>query len=145
MRDEFALRIIDLCQKKKYKQETIHLALNVFDTVLESGCLPKFSEDTMPLLLLTSVILAAKVEQPLTPSIKMTIKYLENNERLLVSKEQVMEWERLFLQIVDFDFSFLSPLTFLERFLRLVNIEADERVWKVSKKICLIARSQSKF
>lgn len=36
LRDKSAEMIIDLCQKKNYKVETIHLALNVFDRVLLS-------------------------------------------------------------------------------------------------------------
>jgi hypothetical protein len=51
-----------LCQLKHYKDETMHLALNVFDIVLESGKIANLKKDLLPLLIVTSVILAAKIE-----------------------------------------------------------------------------------
>jgi len=30
-------RIVELCMKKNYHEETYHLALNIFDTALESN------------------------------------------------------------------------------------------------------------
>ena len=99
----------------------------------------------MLVILVTCVILAAKVAQPLTPSIKMTIKYLQEHEREMVTKIEVMDTERIFLNILDFDLSTLSPLTFVERYLRLLNIEMNEKVALVAKKICIACRCKHQY
>lgn len=49
----------------------------------------------------------------------MTIKLFPEDERETLTKERVIALERTFLQILDFDLQMLSPLPFIERFLRL--------------------------
>lgn len=61
-RDTFVERIISLCFQKNYKEETIHLAISVFDKVLSLSKMQNLQADTLPLLLVTCVIIAAKVE-----------------------------------------------------------------------------------
>jgi len=63
----------------------------------------------------------------------------------MVSKQDVMDTERIFLNILDFDLSTLSPLTFVERYLRLLNIEMNEKVALVAKKICVVSRCKHQY
>ncbi len=51
----------------------------------------------------------------------MTIKLLPEDEKETVTKEKVIEMEQVLIEILDFNLQILSPLTFLERFLRLAN------------------------
>ena len=67
----------------------------------------------------TSTILAAKLEQPMTPSIKRMIKLLYQEEEALVDKESVIWLEEQMLTTLQFEFNHPSALTFLERFMRL--------------------------
>mmetsp|Transcript_29734 Transcript_29734/g.28903 ORF Transcript_29734/g.28903 Transcript_29734/m.28903 type:complete len:144 (+) Transcript_29734:790-1221(+) len=75
----------------------------------------------------------------------MTIKYLHEEEREMVTKQEVMDTERTFLNILDFDLTTLSPLTFVERYLRLLNIEMNEKVALVAKKICIACRCKHQY
>ena len=62
LRDEYAERVLQLCQMKNYRSETMHLALNIFDIVLRSERLSDIQLKNLPILIVTVVILAAKIE-----------------------------------------------------------------------------------
>lgn len=55
----------------------------------------------------------------MTPSIKRMIKLLYQEEEALVDKESVIWLEEHMLTTLQFEFNHPSPLTFLERFMRL--------------------------
>ena len=145
MRDKIVGKIVDLTTKKNYKQETTHLAINIFDCVLDSNHFKEMDESLLVKLTVVCVIMAAKVEQPLTPSIRMTIKCLPEKDRMKVEKPDVIDLEAKLLVLLDFDFNFLSPLTFVERYLRLLNIENTEKLGKIAKKVCLAAKCRSRL
>jgi len=73
----------------------------------------------------------------------MTLKLLPETERLMVSKQDVVVLERKILQILEFNLNFDSPLTFLERFLRLLEVHDDEVIVVAAKDICLKAKTES--
>jgi hypothetical protein len=52
----------------------------------------------------------------------MTLKLLPQKERDSITKEDVIEFEMNLIQYLSFDLNFESPLTYLERFLRLLNV-----------------------
>jgi hypothetical protein len=147
LRDEFATKILNLCHHKQYKQETMHLALNIFDRVLLSPSLQGYTSnrDSYPLLMVTCVILGAKIEQPLTPSIKMTIKLLSEDEKQLVTKEDVITLEREILNALEFDLNILSPVPFLERFLRLSEQLDNKDLARIAKDLCVLAKARCQF
>jgi hypothetical protein len=108
----------------------MHLAVGIFDRVIVSNMveLEYLEVMNLPLVILTCVIIAAKVEQPLTPSIKMTVKLFPESEKALLTKDRVISLETKFLIAMDFDLHILSPLTFLDRFLRLSNLAPNHKV-----------------
>jgi hypothetical protein len=59
----------------------------------------------------------------MTPSINRMIKLLTSEEQELVTKERVINLESEILTTFDFDFNYLSPLPFLERFMRLADLK----------------------
>lgn len=75
----------------------------------------------------------------------MTLKLLPADEREDVTKEDVIKMELAFIEILDFNLHMLSPLPFLERFLRLINLEEDDYVSKLSKEVCFMARCSHKY
>lgn len=75
----------------------------------------------------------------------MTIKLFPENEKIYLSKEKVIEMENLFLNILDFNLTLLSPLSFLERFLRLTNTDCDQKLSILAKEICFVAKCKSQF
>ena len=66
-------------------------------------------------------ILAAKLEQPMTPSINRMIKLLTDDEERYVDKGKVITMEGTIIKHFNFEFGFVSPLPFIERYLRLID------------------------
>ena len=60
-RDYCVKRVIDLCIQKGYRQETLHLAINIFDMALEAT-FDTIKKDQLPLYIVSCTILAAKME-----------------------------------------------------------------------------------
>ena len=101
--------------------------------------------EELPLLVATSTIIAAKLEQPMTPSIKRMIKLLTLEEQQGIEKESVLYLERQMLTTLSFDFSAPSPLSFIERFLRLGDLQADPIVLFKAKQLLKMATSMIIF
>lgn len=80
---------MDLCHQKGYKLETMYLAINVFDRFL-AIVRNDFSLYQLPTLITACVIIGAKCEQPMTPSINRMIKLLNETERQVVTKTTVI-------------------------------------------------------
>jgi len=57
----------------------------------------------------------------MTPSINRMLKLLPDDEIRMVSKEAVINMESLVIHTLNFDFALLSPLPFIERYLRLLD------------------------
>jgi hypothetical protein len=57
----------------------------------------------------------------MTPSINRMLKLLPEEEQRYVTKETVINMESAVIHALNFDFALLSPLPFLERFLRLID------------------------
>jgi len=88
-RDEAVLRIIELCNIKRYRDETVFLAINIFDRVF-SDIYHRIKLRHIPLFIVVCTIMAAKIEQPMTPSINRMIMLLPQEEREIVTKEKVI-------------------------------------------------------
>lgn len=92
-RDLAVHTILELCKEKCYRKETHLLAINIFDRYLAMVHSTTFTREQLPLLVTTSTILAAKLEQPMTPSIRRMIKLLSLKDQEHVDKEGVIELE----------------------------------------------------
>lgn len=112
--------------------------------VLQQGGL-LITRDQLPLLVTTTTILAAKLEQPMTPSIKRMIKLLTEEEQGLVDKESVIELEEHVLSTLQFDFNYPSSLTFLERYLRLAELQNDCVLIQAADDLLKVAASKIVF
>lgn len=95
--------------------------------------------------MVTSTILAAKMEQPMTPSINRMIRLLDEKEMLYVTKDRVIRLESEILKLFDFDFTMLSPLPFLERFMRLFNVHNEFFIDTISQEILKHLLTISRF
>ena len=61
----------------------------------------------------------------MTPSINRMIKLLNSDEEKHVDKSKVITMEGNIIKTFNFEFGFLSPLPFLERFLRLLDFAVE--------------------
>jgi hypothetical protein len=100
--------------------------VNIFDRFLALAGSKILTNDLakqtqIPIIITTVTIMAAKLEQPMTPSINRMIKLLTPEEEKHVDKAKVITMEATIIRAFNFDFGFLSPLPFIERFLRLLD------------------------
>lgn len=81
----------------------------------------------------------------MTPSINRMLRLLEENEKASITKEKVIKLESEVLKRFDFDFSMISPLPFLERFLRLNESHNDFFLDTLSLEILKLLSTVSKY
>lgn len=91
-RDIFAERILELWIEKDYRLETLFLAINIFDRIL-SMTLKHVRRQDLILYAVTSLLIAAKQEQPLSPSISRMVKLLTPQEQLVANKPSIIAFE----------------------------------------------------
>ena len=103
-------------QKEVYKTETMHLAGNIADRYLSYLTFQNDKAPNLHTLAATSLLIAAKIEQPLKPSFELMIELLPELQRKRTSKRDLIDLEEKIVIALDFDFTYASPLTFLERY-----------------------------
>lgn len=74
------------------------------------------------------MLMAAKLEQPISPSFNRMINLLPDEERKYVTKKQLILLEQDIIQKLGFDFNFPGPMQSMERFLRLLNYDQNPTV-----------------
>jgi len=79
-------------------------------------------------LAVISMLMAAKLEQPISPSFNRMINLLPDEERKYVTKKQLILLEQDIIQKLGFDFNFPGPMQSMERFLRLLNYDQNPTV-----------------
>ena len=93
-RDTMITTIQYLHRKKEgYKQETMHLAGNIADRYLYSLALNGRRAPPMPVLATVAMLIAAKIEQPISPSFNRMIRLLPRNQQIQVEKEDLIDLE----------------------------------------------------
>jgi len=114
-----------LHKKKEYKVETLHLACALVDKYLAFLVRAKKYTEMPNLyhLAATCMLIAAKIEQPVTPSVKRMIALLPTNEQKRTSKQDICALEKKILTSFDFDLHYVGPISFLERYQRLLQID----------------------
>jgi transcription initiation factor TFIIIB Brf1 subunit/transcription initiation factor TFIIB len=145
MRDIAVERLTELWALKSYKLETLFLAVNIFDRILQN-LLTQTARNDLILFVVVALILAAKMEQPISPSINRMIKLLDpDTEEIHVSKQQVIDLEELALGFLQFDMNYVSSLNFLERFLRVSNLHNVPAVSSLATNLLQLCAGSSKF
>ena len=66
-------------KKEGYKQETMHLAGNIADRYLYALAQNGRRAPPMPVLATVAILIAAKIEQPVSPSFNRMIRLLPRN------------------------------------------------------------------
>jgi hypothetical protein len=86
-------QITDLHKEKKYKNETLHLAVSIADRYL-TRCAEKGKPSPFAATLAVVVMLmAAKLEQPISPSFSRMITLLPEDQRDKVKKRDLIDLE----------------------------------------------------
>lgn len=119
--------IQDLHKKKEYKQETLHLAGNLADRYL-SQLLENYPQSSVPniyALGATALLMAAKLEQPISPSFNRMIALLPAVEQKRITKKQLIDLEEKILCALEFSLHSAGPIAFLERYQRIFDIDRE--------------------
>jgi len=83
-------KIFSLHEQKGYKPETLFVAAAIFDHYIMMVNVKDFKPSQVLHLAVISVLMAAKLEQPISPSFNRMINLLPDEERKYVSKTQLI-------------------------------------------------------
>jgi hypothetical protein len=75
--------------------------------------------------------LAAKLEQPISPSFTRMISLLTEEEKKLVTKQKLIDLETNILITFGFDFNFPGPIQSMERYLRLLDYDLNTQLYEM--------------
>lgn len=122
-REKMVALIQDLHRQKEYKVETLHLAVSIADRYLSLLAGRGATCPNLVQLATISVLLAAKLEQPISPSFNRMINLLSDEHKKCVSKSNLISLERRMLTDMEFSMHWAGPIPFLERYLRLLELD----------------------
>ena len=108
--------IEELHRAKGYKDETLLLAVSVADRYLVNLTVLSRQPPDLTSLAVISLLLGAKLEQPMHPSFNIMIKLLYEKQRIVVKKETLLWLEKDILTTLEFSMHYVSAIPFLERF-----------------------------
>lgn len=124
---DIMIMTIQYLHKKKdgYKPETMHLAGNIADRYLSYLAHNGKRAPNMSVLATTVILMAAKIEQPISPSFNRMINFLPESQKARVNKSALIDLEEKIVCALDFEFVYASPITFLERYQRLFGVDQE--------------------
>lgn len=123
MRQHMITLLEALNQEKEYKPETLYLAVSLCDRYLVNLLI---KDEKAPCLITLSVIatlMAAKLEQPMQPNFNRMVRLVKNKWDVTLTRLKLIELERDIIDKLDFELHYTGPLLFLERFLRIYNLD----------------------
>ena len=106
----------ELNEAEGWKQETLFQAISIADRFLSRRAQLRKTAPCLIALAVTSLMIAAKIEQHFTPSFKIMNQILADKHSLTVSKPLFLKLERKILEATQFSFSYKYPVVFLERY-----------------------------
>lgn len=134
-----------LHQEKGYKIETLFMACGIFDRYLALIGHWNFPLQKIVTLSTISILLAAKLEQPMQPSFSRMISLLTEQEKKQINKHDLVTLEQDILIRFGFDFNFPGPIDSIQRYLRLVDRDQDGTIWAICEQLAKFQLNYSVF
>lgn len=128
-------KIMHLHQEKGYKIETLFMASSIFDRYLSLLGHWNYPIQKIVNLSTISILLAAKLEQPMQPSFSRMISLLSESEKKQITKQDLVALETDILIRFGFDFNFPGPIDSIQRYLRLVGYDKDRSVVAICEQL----------
>jgi hypothetical protein len=138
-------KIFDLHMKKEYKEETLFIAAGIFDRFINMVGVNNFKRQNVVHLATISVLMSAKLEQPISPSFTRMINLLKPDEKKNVTKASLIDLEAEILMNLGFDFNFPGPMQSMERYLRLLGYDQNQIVYDMSFQLCKFQLNEAQF
>jgi len=129
---------------KEYKEETFFLAVSLADRYLVHIAVLGYESPCLLTLGTTTILMAAKLEQPISPSFSRMVRMVDESFGLKVDKQTLIDLEESVIKVLDFSLYTASPITFIERYYRVfgvdkINVDQDaDLVAVLSRKIISI-------
>lgn len=108
--------LVEVHLKFKLLPETLFLTVNLIDRYLS---LERVSKEKLQLVGVTCMLIASKYEEIYAPIVNDFV-YITDNA---YSKPEILSMERKIIATLNFDLQITSPLRFLERLQRVVQVE----------------------
>ena len=70
---------------------------------------------------ITSFLIAAKMCQDKSPLIDNLVYVLDLEDQISITKEKIISQEAMILKFFGFDLNFVDPISFIERYMRLLD------------------------
>ena len=109
---------------KSYKLETLYLAVSLADRYLVNIAIRGEKAPCLINLGITCILMAAKLEEPVSPSFDYIIKLLKEKHQTEIVKEDLLDLEEKILIALQFSCHHVSPIPFLERYFRIFGIDS---------------------
>ena len=117
--------IQELNKKKEYKQETLHVAGSIVDRYLSSILMKGQPVPNLYLLGATVMLMAAKLEQPISPSFNRMHALLPLVEQKRIIKQDIVDLEEKILIELQFSIHYTGPIPFIERYQRIFGLDQE--------------------
>lgn len=122
--------IAELHKVKEYKKETLHLAVSVADRYLAKiSNLREPPKIDLVAIATISILLAAKLEQPISPSFNRMLSLLSEHQRMNLSRDGLIKLEKHIMETLEFDLQWAGPVPFMERLLKLLQVQNEPQIW----------------
>ena len=118
--------IQELHRVKEYSEETFYQATSVADRYLAKLAAKGLPAPNLIQLGTISLLLAAKLNQHMNPCFEMMIDKLPTMLRKQVNREQLIRLEEKIIRMMDFDLQYHTPLSFLERYQRILQLDQEK-------------------
>lgn len=136
--------IEELIKVKDYKVETSYLAVSIADRYLVNIAVNGEKAPCLITLAVVCVLMGAKMEQPVSPSFNRIIHLMYTGHGVKLDKQELINLEEKILRTLEFSCHHVSPIPFLERYLRIYGVDQAEEVTDESQ-IYELAFSYSLF
>ena len=119
--------------QKKYKLDTLYLALSLCDRYLVNLAIQNVSAPSLITLAVAATLMAAKLEEPVQPNYGRMVRLVMNQWDVQITKQDLIDLEERIIKSLDFDLHFAGPLLFLERFQRVFDLDCGSETAVDSK------------
>lgn len=122
--------LVDVHLRFKLREESLHLTVNLIDRYLQTH---QVNRQKLQLVGVSALLIACKFEEIYAPEIKDLI-YITDRA---YSKEDILEMEGKILSTLEFNLTFISSLSFLDRYTKLIQL--DEKPYFFAKYLIQLA------
>ena len=106
----------ELNRLKSYKEETFYLACSLADRYLFITAMTRQRAPCLIRLAIVCTLMAAKLEQPISPSFNRMVRLVHEEWSIQVDKLDLIFLEERIIKTLDFNLHFTCPIVYLERF-----------------------------